>query len=743
MSHQDAYRAILQRQEELRRTPVPPGASFTSTLVYSLVSLCLIYQVVLWLDYFPLLPPLQVLWNAFVYIMPASLVFALDRRWNDIVDASGTAGANNIGSQTHAAKSAALRRLFGLETNGLLKSLPGDTLLHRPSWLTKYGDNDAPPGLGNWDNSCYQNSVIQGLSSLEHLKYFLRQVVPRLSEASTSATLQKTLENLNGTENNGQRLWMPAVLKSMDSWQQQDAQEYFSKIMDELDKDAAKTIALGEKRPGLENAWLLEKTQQDAIGVSKTERRDQMSNAPTEIQPLKDVSNPLEGLLAQRVACMSCGFSEGLSMIPFNCLTVPLGREWNYAMTECLDEYTKLEEISDVECAKCTLLRTNAQLRQILYKPDLAQENTAHSMTSLPPELRTMIWDRLQAVQEALEDDDFTDSTLYKKCQIPKKGRVLSTKSKQAVIARPPKSLVVHFNRSIFDEYTGEQKKNHAEVSYSEELDLRPWCLGDVANEDDPEKGLESWTLDPAKSLLPRQDNTCKRPVPYRLRAVVTHYGRHENGHYICYREHPASSTTASSHDHTVSSGKHDVREAARQSSHWWRLSDEDVLPVSEEDVLRQGGVFMLLYERIEMDKFRVAAPLTLNSTPVAESKLGEAPASFVESLVCDNIQATADKPALLDSIPEAAVVAQPTYTPEPVAHQFTHTNVFSAEERPSTVTSIDGAIKAEEAPAMGQSAVHRKVSTPSSMRTAYSSAGGSMRKDGHFVSGGMMVTAT
>ncbi|KAK4934459.1 hypothetical protein LTR28_010642, partial [Elasticomyces elasticus] len=215
------------------------------------------------------------------------------------------------------------------------------------------------------------------------------------------------------------------------------------------------------------------------------------------------------------------------------------------------------------------------------------------------------------------------------------------------------------------------------------------------------------------------------------------------NGHYICYREHPASSTTASSHDHTVSSGDYDVHEAARQSSHWWRLSDEDVLPVSEEDVLRQGGVFMLLYERIELDKSPVAAPLAVDSTPVAEPKLAEAPASSVEDLVCDNTQVTADKPALSDSISETAVVTQPTYTPEPVAHQSTNTKVFSAEERPSTVESIDGASKAGDASAIGESAVHRKVSTPSSMRTAYSSAGGSMRKDGRFVSGGRMVTAT
>ena len=31
----------------------------------------------------------------------------------------------------------------------------------------------------------------------------------------------------------------------------------------------------------------------------------------------------------------------------------------------------------------------------------------------------------------------------------------------------------------------------------------------------------------------------------------------------------------------------------------WWRLSDDDVCKVDEEDVLDQGGVFMLFYERV------------------------------------------------------------------------------------------------------------------------------------------------
>ena len=53
-------------------------------------------------------------------------------------------------------------------------------------------------------------------------------------------------------------------------------------------------------------------------------------------------------------------------MIPFNCLTVPLGSDNTYDLEQCLDEYTKLEDITDVDCPKCTLLRAEGQLKQML-----------------------------------------------------------------------------------------------------------------------------------------------------------------------------------------------------------------------------------------------------------------------------------------------------------------------------------------------------------------------------------------
>ncbi|KAI7699397.1 cysteine proteinase, partial [Hortaea werneckii] len=434
---------------------------------------------------------------------------------------------------------------------------------------TQEPTTDAPAGLGNWDNSCYQNSVLQGLSSLDSMKQYLNWLGTKTGcQNSTNASLKETVEKLSAASNNGKQLWTPAKLKNMSSWQQQDAQEYFSKIMDELDKEAAKAVADVKDQVGLEVI---------ARNGDSTEKEARVGDAVNSLP-----RNPMEGLLAQRVACTKCGFSEGLSMIPFNCLTVPLGSRAEYDIGECLDEYTTLEEISEVDCAKCTLLRSEQQIQKMLpEKDEPAHENGCDSTVmdqskksiGLPPELRVLAAKRLEAIQQAMSNDDFSDKT-KDSCQIPKKAHVCSTKTRQAVLGRAPQSLVVHVNRSVFDEVTFGQRKNYASVRFPLLLDIARWMLGE-----DGEKK-------PTESILRASESGAE--ILYRLKAVVTHYGRHENGHYICYRRHSMRPSKAEGH----ALSEDDVGER------WWRLSDEDVSPVDEETVLKQGGVFMLFYER-------------------------------------------------------------------------------------------------------------------------------------------------
>ena len=552
-----------------------------------LAAIPVVYQILYKLDY-DILPIPELLWNVLVYLVPLRLIDAIERYKSPLRLPNPM--LRNV-PRTHAMKAEAMRRILGLDTpEGIMGSVAqaGRRRLSTFSGInfTAKGGQGRPAGLGNWDNSCYQNSVLQGLASLDSFSGYLTNpvvegdAIPGVEKPNMrmADALRGLIDTLNDPSNDGKRIWTPATLKSMSSIQQQDAQEYFSKVLDEIDKEIGKVASLMRTSQGFEN-------------------QDDSSLEDPEALPLSTFRNPLEGMMAQRVGCTRCGYSEGLTMTPFNCLTVPLGRAWEYDVAECLDESTQLEQIPGVECGKCTLLKSRRQLETIAERvKELPEDNPVRKTTA----------ERLAAVTEALEDDDYEEKTLVNKCKIGPKSRVSSTKTRQGVIARPPKSLVVHFNRSLFDELTGDLTKNYAEVRFPKVLDLGPWCLGSSGIIRDPE--TEEWILDPDKPMIASSARISRLRGPlYELRAVVTHYGRHENGHYVCYKKHPAVSD--------------DEKEPVKEQ--WWRLSDDDVIKTSEENVLGQSGVFMLFFDLVEPAKSVLAEQATVRENPEqASSKI-------------------------------------------------------------------------------------------------------------------------
>ena len=621
------------------RTTASPFGTSSTTAAYGILIITVIYYVLQYLDYTNL-PLSELLWNSLVWITPSPLVSRLDSGFEPAMAEEPEDNTTGFDSKGHASKSNAMRRIFGLNGAGLLTTVQRTRTLSNLGSVFKATPKTSLPGLGNWDNSCYQNSVLQGLAALESLTGFLNENTQPDVSQPTKTALREIIAKLNDPENVGKTFWTPAELKSMSSWQQQDAQEYFSKVSDELEKDTAKELKRKPRWAGLEGLC----PKSSDVVASKT--APNVSQLPEELKSLI-ARNPLEGLLAQRVGCQRCGYVEGLSLVPFNCLTVPLGRSWMYDVRSCLDDYTALEPINGVECAKCTLLRAKQQMAQLLSQLGPSAGNITKAPEDASRALRESLHERLYLVNRALEDGDFSDQTL-KKCQIPAKNRVSTTKSRQAVVARPPKSLVIHVNRSNFDELTGVQSKNLATVRFPQQLDLAPWCLGQGPGPENKDDAVENWNVDPSKSMLSDDEDLedLESGKVYELRAVVTHYGRHENGHYICYRKAP----------YAIKTSEEVIDE---NNDPWWRLSDEDVTEVDEDIVLAQGGVFMLFYEQ--------TSPVTSPKEPQPA-----APEQYAEQLSAITVDEVSilDKEPTVQSVPEEqkATAAYPTPPVSPSA---------------------------------------------------------------------------
>lgn len=616
------------------------------------------------------------LWDCLVFVIPAPLLFAIDGWMNPPSAPRPMLGAQ---TSTYAAKSAAMRRVMGLDRSG---GMMASVFQARSRALSMTGsvlglklDCQRPPGLGNRDNSCYQNSILQGLAALDSFTDYLSACVQAVDarglDNDVARTLRTLIRDLNDVSNNGRTIWTPSLLKSMSTWTQQDAQEYYSKMLDDIDKGVAKAIKETRRYSGLEPDSA--KDESVASQHSDDSGYQSLSSTP-DLSAMKPLRNPLEGLLAQRVACVQCGFSEGLSMIPFNCLTLSLGLDKNrHDLYERLDSYSKVETIEGVECPKCTLLKAQRLLTKLVGR----MQDGGSTPEQLAEPLR-----RLVAVETALEEDDFSDKTMMETCKISRQGKVSSTKTKQIVIARPPQSLAIHVNRSVFDPATFDMIKNSAPVSFPLTLDLGPWCLGSSeatrlspgarkqSGEDDASE--ENWQSDPTASMIAGDLSPSRVTGPiYELRAAVTHAGRHENGHYICYRKYPGHSAVVpgaaaddeessnSSIDDSIDdeearsdTGETKTSDVVRGNTGWWRLSDHNVSKIDEETVLSLSpGVFMLFYECVDAsmvsqseteameDANESASPSELEDSSVADINSTELPSN---SSGCDTASADA-----------------------------------------------------------------------------------------------------
>lgn len=656
----DARRLLRQYDPE----PVAPYKYSYSTYATIIVfAVTLLYQAAVRRAYLPALP--ELLWDCLVFIIPSRLLYALDNWLNPSLFPTAMLSTQ---SRTQAAKSEVLRRIIGGDRPGGIltsvsqagrKSLSGFSKF--TAMAMKTTGLEPPAGLGNYNNSCYQNSILQALSSLRPLPDYLFKLISEGSGGtsggpveSTASALSKLIAELNNPSNNGKTLWPSDILKNMSTWQQQDAQEYFSKLLDEIDKENRKAFKVSqassrlEQESGADDAAASQHSDDDSGYLSSS------SSSSAGRVPLLP-PNPLEGLVAQRVACVACGYCEGLSMIPFNCITLNLGTDQSeHDVYERLDHYTKVESIEGVQCAKCSLLKVRGLIKMLL-------ENNKGSPSPALSE-------RLRAVEEALEEEDFEDKTLSQKCKISERQRSTVLKTKQTVFARPPQSLVFHMNRSVFDENTGHMFKNRAAVRFPMSLDLGPWCLGSASGSPivnpgvsiaEEEAGkhkeeMEQWLSNARMSMVAGDKGRSKFTGPlYELRAVITHQGSHENGHYVCYRKfaepEPANSEgpvddlsnldtepetmdmppqlaseatttamTSSKNCDDVSSSSEEggedsspdsekdleddqaKPEAKPRRSEWWRLSDGVVSAVNEEEVMRQGNVFMLFYDCVD-----------------------------------------------------------------------------------------------------------------------------------------------
>lgn len=365
----------------------------------------------------------------------------------------------------------------------------------------------------------------------------------------------------------------------------------------------------------LQNRIAPEPARSESICASRKQR---MRSSMSPITP-----SPLSGWLGSTLQCSKCKHVRPIQNAPF--IDIPLvptsvpnylSRAYQNSTSKppspnssplpscslegCLEIFTSVESVDDVECRSCTIraeidrLEEEAMMlkgavetmeRKILKKKGSKTDYSRTDTLELESlEETKCLREDLFNVQKRIveleaedpdelddsnpsrstensEEEDFLFGATNPSDQIP----MQRCKAKKClVLTRTPSVLCCHIQRRYYDPFTGRMEKCVQFVEFPQFLDLSPYCAYGPS-------AMTRWVAgsDPKFQIKP---NGKRGSMAYQLQSVIEHRGNAFGGHYVSYRR-----------DHTGS---------------WFCISDSTVAPVSWQDV-RTCQAYMLFYEAL------------------------------------------------------------------------------------------------------------------------------------------------
>ncbi|CCJ30728.1 unnamed protein product [Pneumocystis jirovecii] len=337
----------------------------------------------------------------------------------------------------------------------------------------------------------------QVLNTNKPLADFIIQEIVKLSKEHDNPIASATFSiifklnhssSLSQTHSTSKLIKTLSLNKKNFGYEQQDAQEFFQILTMQLNAEILKMSKRHTEK-----------------GFS-----DSIKTRPENFNIKNEIKSPFDGLMANKLECMNCGFSEGIIHSLFTSVSLPLSSKELCSLEDCLSAYVNKEIIEDIVCQKCSLIASKSDLETLLK--------------SLPdPEISETIKKKLNAIISALETD-VLDAEYLKEFKLPR--LVNTVKSKQIMFARLPKILTLHINRSTISPINGSIYKNTASITFPLILDLNKYTTS-----------YSNLWIDPLQTMSIHVNQ--KKPLKYELKSIIVHYGSHTSGHYITFRKTP------------------------------------------------------------------------------------------------------------------------------------------------------------------------------------------------------------
>ena len=520
-------------------------------------------------------------------------------------------------------------------------------------------------GIPNYGQTCFLNSILQSLASLEPFLLYLERLQNSAEEDSSSNmvhVLYRILQTINGQREG--RVDPRSLLKEIGEThsqfrsttrEQQDAQELLQALMDmlialsdvssislgdsvlslssflaQVDQEGraiaaaeiAKQEVITEDAINVENQDITtqdgEEKKEETIAASVSEKKKEATNTTLGRKEVNDLGllimggeswdgdtvtgsmfesissstpSPLNGWIGSTLQCTQCHHVRPIQNAPFLDIGIvptsvskyhhegcysnqpsknsPASRFPFCKLSECLENFTAIERVKDVECRHCTIKKQveiwedevfmlQGAVSSLKARSKLeAGSGVQAECTAAEAHLNRLHGINPDEVDEIPAGPGLIDAIGQDTNIVPCRGDAL----KCLLLTRLPTIVCVHIQRRYYDRRLDQMAKTIQHVEFEEVMDF-----GKYSAYSGNDKGMTGKRDQP---------NAKATPVLYRLMSVVEHSGNAFSGHYVAYRRDLASP------------GK------------WIYVSDERVKSVSWQEV-KARQAYMLFYEKMQ-----------------------------------------------------------------------------------------------------------------------------------------------
>jgi len=409
-------------------------------------------------------------------------------------------------------------------------------------------NTELPPGMANLGNTCYLNSCIQAMKSVDELRQRLKEHAAKsANQNSMSSQLGHLMVQLEQNSDSIVpqqfvqffRTALPRFASRNDNgvWEQQDADEAYTEILSLLRQDASFVMDDDEKTSVIG-------------GLFEGEFETKTVCAETEEEPELNVTEKfvkLQCFIDINTRHINDGIKKGFAEnVEKN--SQKLGRNAVWRKTKAMSVLPRYMAVQLVRFFWKQKTQKNAKiLRKVIFPEKLDVYDFCNERT------RTAI-------------------ERYRKLKLEKEDREREQRQKVAVAAEEEKKEADGKGKGKEDEKVADKEKG----TESADTEMKEEAKGDDAD------SAESGQMD-----VDGSDSADKEMVTgyYELCGIVTHKGRSANsGHYIGYS-----------------------KDTAR--GQWLKFDDEDVTEIKSDDIkqLYGGGdfqmAFLCIFRRIECEK--------------------------------------------------------------------------------------------------------------------------------------------